>query len=36
MNLQQTYELDVARQRLGDTIERIPTRAAASPPPAAP
>ena len=26
MNLQQTYELDLARQRLGATIERIPQR----------
>ncbi|HEX6015896.1 MAG TPA: HigA family addiction module antitoxin [Geminicoccaceae bacterium] len=36
MNLQQTYELDLARQRLGAAIERIPTRDAASPPAAAP
>lgn len=27
MNLQQTYELDLARQRIGDAIARLPTRA---------
>ena len=27
MNLQQTYELDLARQQIGETIERLPTRA---------
>jgi addiction module HigA family antidote len=26
MNLQQTYELDLARQRVGDAIGRLPTR----------
>ena len=26
MNLQKTYELDLARQRLGDTVERIARR----------
>jgi antitoxin HigA-1 len=31
MNLQQTYELDLARQRLGDAIERLPTRVVAAP-----
>lgn len=28
MNLQQTYELDLARQRSGEAIGRLPTRAA--------
>lgn len=28
MNLQQTYELDLARQRVGDAIARLPTRPA--------
>lgn len=28
MNLQQTYELDLARQRAGAAIERLPTRPA--------
>lgn len=27
MNLQQTYELDLARQQVGETIERLPTHA---------
>jgi addiction module HigA family antidote len=27
MNLQQTYELDLARERVGQSIERLPTRA---------
>ena len=26
LNLQKTYELDLARQRLGDRLERIPQR----------
>jgi antitoxin HigA-1 len=30
MNLQATYELDVARQEIGKTIQRIPTRTDAS------
>ena len=28
MNLQQTYELDLARQRVGEAIGRLPTRPA--------
>jgi addiction module HigA family antidote len=31
MNLQQTYELDLARQRLGDAIAHLPTRDTALP-----
>ena len=31
MNLQQTYELDLARQRLGDAIAHLPTRDIALP-----
>jgi antitoxin HigA-1 len=29
LNLQQAYELDLARQKLGDQLERIEPRAAA-------
>ena len=30
MNLQQTWELDLARQQVGSAIDRLPTRAAAT------
>lgn len=36
MNLQSTYELDLARQQLGKTIERIPKRRATVEPNPAP
>ena len=35
MNLQKTYELDLARQQLGKAISNIPQRPAAAAPPAA-
>ena len=35
MNLRSAYELDLARQQLGKTIQRIPKRGTAEPRPAA-
>jgi hypothetical protein len=31
MNLQKTYELDLARNRIGETVAHIPPRATAAP-----